>query len=338
VHGPLLESAIDRLASEIETKVGVRLLDPMLLKLRRILSASAPEDWGAWVERLVRSPHDAPEWLALIESILNHETCFYRRPPQWIAVAEVLDEILAQRASLRHEAGHSVQTLGTPHEIALSFAGDSPIQLSMWSAGCSSGEEAYTLAMVGLEALERRGHYLRASSDAPSQAASRQAGGLRVVGSDVSRIMVQLAQRGEYRFGTMGADRELPTRFRKHFEPIGDPVSRVENASMYRVSDVLRSSCQFRRHNLLFDPPPLYPVDLILCQNVLVYCSERQRSLILSRLGAALRPGAFLMLGLTDPAPPSGFELSIRAGTLVYKRVDDRIAPNRSLVNAAALP
>lgn len=338
MRGPTLESAINRLAAEIETKVGVRLLDPMLLKLRRILSTASSEDWMRWVEQLIRAPHDAPEWLALIESILNHETCFYRRPAQWIAVAEVLDEILAQHDAASQRALQLPKPAAAANAAAASIAGESPIQLSMWSAGCSSGEEVYTLAMAGLEALERHRQAASLPSKAAGQPAPTPAGGLRVVGSDVSRIMIQLAQRGEYRFGTMGADRELPARFRSYFEPLGSATTTAETRGMHRVSDALRAACQFRRHNLLFDPPPFFAPDLIFCQNVLVYCSERQRRVILSRLTAALQPGSFLMLGPTDPAPPSGFELSVRASTLVYKRVEHRSAPNRLLANVTALP
>jgi chemotaxis protein methyltransferase CheR len=323
VHGQSIEAAIGRLAAEIERKVGVRLLDPMVLKLRRILATAPVNDWFRWVEQLTRAHPDSPDWLALVESILNHETSFYRRSQQWEVIAELLDHLLARQLTRRTSSGPPQEGPKTSASASVLARDWFPQMLRIWSAGCASGEEAYTLAMMGLEAFERNNPRLRSAPGVDRLKATPKEIPLRVIGSDISRIMIRLAESGEYRFGIMGADRELPDRFRKHFVPINPQGEIFERSGLHRISENIRAFCQFQRQNLLVDPPPASVFDLVMCQNVLIYCSERRRTEILMHLTAALHPGGYLILGPTDPAPPSGFKTFTKEGIVVHQRTNE---------------
>ncbi len=187
-------------------------------------------------ERLVRRVlSEEPEAVAaLIEHSVVGETYFYRHPEQF--------------AALEREAW------------------DRPEPLRIWSAGCASGEEPYSLAMAMLEA-------------------GRAGRGDRILATDVSESALRWAR--EARYGARSLRRLSPALRARWFR---------EAPPLLEVLPEVRSLVDFRRHNLLSDPAP-GEFDLVVCRNVLIYFEPGTAVRVLDRLVGAVRPGGHLVLG-----------------------------------------
>ena len=147
--------------------------------------------------------------------------------------------------------------------------------IRVWSAGCATGEEAYTLALLAISAF---------SPGAPPA---------DILGTDISGAVITAAEAGCYRPRAVRAlDPQLRNR---HLKRQADGT--------YVVSERLRSLARFGRHNLIHDPfPPSGEArfDLILCRNVLIYFEPALARQVTELLGSALRPGGTIMLGAAD--------------------------------------
>jgi chemotaxis protein methyltransferase CheR len=141
-----------------------------------------------------------------------------------------------------------------------------PAPLRIWSAGCATGEEAYSLAMALLDA-------------------GRDRGDDRVLGTDVAARALVQAEAGRYQPRSL---RRLPRGLAERWlrtVPGGTEVTP-------RLAEMVR----FERHNLL-DPPPPGPFDAVVCRNVLIYFDAGAAAAALQRLTGAVAPGGFLVLG-----------------------------------------
>ncbi len=170
-------------------------------------------------------------------------------------------------------------------------------RLNAWVAGCASGEDAYTLAMV-------------------AQAAGRE---LTVLGTDVNSACLAVAREGRYGAWSM---RELPVEARAFFE--------AEARGTQRVTDALLARVSFLRHNLL-DPPPRPPAggwDLVLCRNVLIYFRRDLARAASERLGASLALGGWLLFGASEALleEPVGLTLVRRRGRGALHRPAETLA------------
>jgi chemotaxis methyl-accepting protein methylase len=237
------------------------------------------------------------EWLALLEGLLNHETGFFRHPPSFTALTEhVLPERLGDKATA------------------------API--TMWSAGCSTGQEAYSLAMVFLE-LTAPPTATHGQQTANEKQAEPQA---RVIGSDISSLALHKARCGLYKSYEM---RSLPDTYRQRYFTMAEAGPQA----VYQAGPRLRMMVEFGCVNL-HDPAssPFAPlpfmggrgegVDVIFCQNVLIYFTSEDRLTIVQQLCQRLRPGGCLFLG---PAEVVGLRLpSIQSvqlpDVLMYQR------------------
>ncbi|GGJ76091.1 CheR family methyltransferase [Deinococcus aquiradiocola] len=157
-----------------------------------------------------------------------------------------------------------------------------------WSAGCSTGEEAYALAAV----FQERG--------VP----------VEVWGSDLRADAVLSAQRGEYgRWSFRGVDDALRDR---HFERCGEA---------FRARPALRQAARFLVHNLQ-DPAPMTGLSVVSCRNVTIYLQPEAVQRVYARLVAALVPGGVLLLAPSDPRPDAalGLELVPLPGASAFRR------------------
>ena len=142
--------------------------------------------------------------------------------------------------------------------------------LRIWSAACSSGQEAYSLAMV-----------LR--DDFPMLAGWR----IEIVGTDLSPSILERARAGVY--STFEVQRGLPIKLLiKHFE---------ETPNGWRVKDELRRDIRFSQTNLLHPITALGSFDIVFCRNVLIYFDVSARHQALRALHRRLQPGGWLLLG-----------------------------------------
>ena len=156
---------------------------------------------------------------------------------------------------------------------AMIAARQSERRLRIWSAAASTGQEAYSLAMI----LEEH--------------AARMPGWkIDIVGTDLSDQVVEKAKKGIY--SQFEVQRGLPTpMLLRHFNQIGDS---------WQISEAMRSKVQFRQMNLLADYTALGRFDIIFCRNVLIYFDAARKMDILGRMTRILASDGFLTLGASE--------------------------------------
>ena len=145
-----------------------------------------------------------------------------------------------------------------------------------WSAGCSSGEEPYTLAVLLAEHLASEGH-------------AEQLDRIMVDATDVDRTCLERARAARY---SLEALSDMPGELlRRHFEPLG---------MEYRVAERIRARVHIRAHDMTAEPPLRRDYHLILCRNVLIYFDRPMQERLFNAFTDALAPGGFLVLGKVE--------------------------------------
>jgi len=150
--------------------------------------------------------------------------------------------------------------------------------LRLWVCGCSTGEEAYSLAIVLLEFLAGR-------PDAPP---------IKILATDLNEATLERARAGLY-IDNIEID-VSPERLRRFF---------IRSDGHYQVNKTVRETCIFSRHNLASDPPYSH-LDLVSCRNVLIYLDAGLQRRLLPIFHYALNPGGFLFLGSSESIGPFG--------------------------------
>ena len=247
--------------------------DSLYLFERRLIDRIAALELGGFDEyyKYLRfSPRGRAELEEVIERLTTKETYFFR-----------------QEYQLR-----SFQLEVLPR---LAEANATTCQLTLWSAGCSTGEEAYTLAiLLDQSGLFRDWH-------------------VRIIGSDISRRNVAMARRGIYRTGSFRTTSPEARRFYFVEEPEG-----------LRVVERIRTMCHFGQLNLLDHARAsiVGRVDAVFCRNVLIYFDMRSRRKVIDNLYDRLTPGGFLMLGHSESLlnVSTAFELVHLSEDLVYRK------------------
>ncbi len=240
----------DRWATLLERRTGVVVPSarkPFLVtSLRSRMRETGHADFQSYFVELNDGVRGQLEWVTLVDRLTVHQTHFFRHQPSLDMVA---NEWLPKRVS-----------------------GEWDGQLHGWSLGCSTGEEAYTLAMVLDGALAR----LKAKYY------------LGMTATDVSRPALAVGRSAIYAKNRLN---EIPERYRNKYCVDIDQDS-------FLIREVLRKRVAFAPFNLLdIDKPPLSAVDLIFCQNVLIYFARDRRRQLLAGLANLLRPGGLLVLG-----------------------------------------
>ena len=219
----------------------------------------------------------------VVEALLNNETYFFRdRAPFDLLERYALPELAKRRAKTR--------------------------RIRIWSAGCSTGQEAYSLAMLF---AERPQDWIGWTID--------------VLGTDVSTHCVDRARQGVYT--QFEVQRGLGiNQMIKWFE---------ETPDGWRAVEALRKPVRFQVQNILEQPPHPGGFDIVLCRNVLLYLSPDKRNLAFERLGSALAEDGWLMLGagetVIEQTTKLGSDINARGlyrlagdGARVEKRAGDR--------------
>jgi len=169
--------------------------------------------------------------------------------------------------------------------------------LRVWSAGCASGQEPYTIAICVAEEFKRLGSERRPMTT--------------VVGTDLSVTALARAKDGIY---TQDEVKGVPEKVLNQYFVRAD--------DRYVISPVLRKSVRFARENLL-DKPGSRFFDAIVCRNVLIYFSRAMHDVVTMNLWEALRPEGYLMLGRTETlmgAPRAYFEVIDQENRILRKK------------------
>ena len=222
---------------------------------------------------LLRSSSTGPEELGhLIDEITTNETYFVRERAQLRALfTEIIPELQRIRSDPR----------GAP--------------ISIWSAGCSSGEEPYSLAILAREAG------LAPGVD------------VRIYASDISQRMLRKARQGCYRESSF---RETEVTLRdKYF---------IEKEGLWKISDSIKRDVDFIHLNLMDRNKiaMLGAMDVIMCRNVIIYFDVDSKREVIRTFFDKLRPGGHLLLGHSESLInlSSSFELRHLRNDLVYRR------------------
>ena len=201
---------------------------------------------------LARLETDADEVQALFRELLIGVTCFFRDPEAF----QVLQEQVITR--IFENRGHQ-----------------DPIRV--WVPGCATGEEAYTLAMLFREEMDRREH--------PTE--------VQIFATDINEIALSTARRGLY--APSIAEEITPERLQRFF---------INQGKRFAAAKEIREMCLFSLHDLIRDPP-FSRLDLISCRNLLIYLGPHLQKKLIPTFHYALRPGGYLFLGPSESSMTS---------------------------------
>jgi len=280
------------LAGLLEARTGQQLTMNRRWRIETALSALLRERGIASLDELItilvmgKEPALSDK---VVESLLNNETYFFRdRSPFDLIARHALPELAKKRDSKKH--------------------------VRIWSAGCSTGQEVYSIAMLFAE-----------------DPAKWQGWTIDILGTDVSSAVIERARSGIY--SQFEVQRGLG---------INQTIRWFEECDNgWRAVEDLRRPVRFQVHNILEPPPHPGGFDIVLCRNVLLYLTDEKRRMAFDRLAAGLAPDGWLMLGAGETVigqtdrfgadvNARGLYRLVDGGAIVEKRVTDRRAASRA--------
>ena len=291
---PLLSDAQYRmLCDRVRSYCGLSFLEASRYMVEKRVAKRIEElgasSIGTYLYELRRPGSGREELDALVDELTTNETFFFREVRQLRAlIREIVPERRLQDA-------------------------DRPVHI--WSAGCSSGEEPYSIVMMALEAGLVPGR------------------DLRVYASDIAPSVLKRARRGVYRPSSF---RECPDHLRrKYFH---------EKDGLFRIQDDVKKHVDFIRLNLM-DAAKIDLIgrmDVILCRNVIIYFDQEKKQQVIGTFYDRMQPGGYLLLGHAESlvALSTAFELCHLREDLVYRRAaigETRVDPWRRLAGQAAV-
>lgn len=234
------------------------------------LQVTGARSFGEYARMLRYGTQGRRELEEVIDRVTVNETYFFREDYQLKAFTdEILPELEAQRPNGK--------------------------RLRIWSAGCSSGEEPYTISMLLLE------HGGFADWD------------VQIIGSDISRKVLRQASAARYRESSLRQTSAI--RRRRFFRESGDA---------YELPNEVKAPVSFARLNLLeeLSLDLVGTVDVLFCRNVFIYFDARSRSQVTASFYKHLRPGGYLLLGHSETLMnlSTEFELVQLRNDTVYRR------------------
>ncbi len=254
-------------------------------RLARRIQEAEIGSFASYLYQLRNGANAEDEFSKIVDILTTNETYFFRESSQLSAlVEEVVPEILARQNSS-----------GRP--------------VAIWSAGCSSGEEPYSIVMSGIEAGLKPGR------------------DFRVYASDISRAVLSKARRGIYREASF---RETDATIRQRYF--------AQKEGLTRISDSVKRHVDFVHMNLLDESKVglLGRMDVILCRNVIIYFDLETKKRVIKTFYDKLNPGSYLLLGHSESLinVTTDFELKHLSRDLVYRRPvpgEERIDPWHAL-------
>jgi len=242
------DNALAIVATLLEARTGQKLTADRLWRVSTALAGVLRQNGLDSVEQLsdrLNLPNQGVLAQQVVEALLNNETYFFRDRAMFDQLAVTVLPALARRRERTK-------------------------RLSIWSVGCSTGQEAYSLAMLIAEQPARWADWT-----------------IEIVGTDVARSVIDTAREGN--FSQFQIQRGLGVaQMVRFFE---------EARTGWRANDTLRKLVRFETHNVLDQAPEPGRFDLVLCRNVLLYFDRATRERAFVRLATALAPDGLVMLG-----------------------------------------
>ena len=241
----------------VYTQCGIRLHEGkkalLQARLNKRLRATGIPSYEDYFHHITVDDH-SPEMIHFLDSISTNLTYFFRESQHFdyletVAVPELLER--------KRKCGID--------------------RVRFWSAGCSTGEEAYGLAMCILSRLDEPRKW-----------------DFRILATDISTRVLEIAARGIYPSEKV---KKVPPQLRQLY--FNKSIKRDGEAD-YEVTDHLRSVISFRRLNLNDHYPFKGPFDCIFCRNVMIYFDKRTQETLVGRLATYLSPGGYLFVGHSE--------------------------------------
>jgi chemotaxis protein methyltransferase CheR len=268
----LFQALIEREAGIYLSDCKKALLSSRLMHRLRDLRLAG---FGAYYRHVVH--HDRDELVRLVDAICTNETHFFREP---------------------HHFAHLSRTV-FPDWVARARAGQRERKVRIWSAGCSSGEEPYSLAMLALDQLP-----------------ASEGWQVEIHATDLSTRILAAAQAAIYKNERLA---EIPFGFRRFLLR-----GTGSQAGVFKVGPEVRELVRFRQLNLIEDHLDVPDgLDLVLCRNVLIYFRAETRDRTVRRLADKLAIGGQLFLGHAESLQQHRLPLRVIMPT-VYQRIAAR--------------
>jgi chemotaxis protein methyltransferase CheR len=249
------DAQLARYAELIYKTAGIKISSrkKMMLsnRLRRRLKANELVDFDEYFEHLKRLPTDDPEWDAFLQEVSTHETFLYRDEGHW----------------------SWFQTEFLPEIVTQARIGGRPKSLRVWSAACSTGDEAYTIAACIADGISDHVQWK-----------------IDIVGTDIGVDAVRRAQQGVFNERSMHL---VPESIARRFFEV------AANGQSWKAKPLLSGWTKFKQHNLL-EPLKERPFDLIFVKNVLIYFDATSKKRVLSQVIPLLAPGGALVTAAAE--------------------------------------
>ena len=248
------DAQLSRYAELIYARTGIRVSPQKKLllsnRLRRRLRSTGIGTFEEYYEHLKKLPHRDPEWDAFVQEITTHETYLFRDETHWEWFrSEYLPELAASKSSGRQRGS-----------------------LRIWSAACSSGDEAYSAACC----------------IAAHPEVSRWQ--VHILGTDIGLGALEQAKTGVFGQRAM---RLVPADCQRRF------FKKASDVDAWTAMPVLTDMLAFRQHNLM-EPLHERPFDLVFLKNVLIYFNRESKTTVLHNVRAAMRPGGLIVTGMAE--------------------------------------
>jgi chemotaxis protein methyltransferase CheR len=261
----------------IYQKCGIRIDEQKVTllsnRIRRRLRAGGFSDFDVYY-RFLTSPAGTGELESFLDAITTNETFFFRTTKHF----ELLKNDLIPQWAAQHREGQRAPSL------------------RIWSAGCASGAEPYSIAIC----LAENAYRLRDWS-------------FSILGTDISEEMLRAARTGIFKPGAVEAVTEKQRRRYLQHDTADD---------LWQVRPDIRKRVQFKRHNLM-RPPPEPGFDCIFIRNVLIYFDRDSKQVVVNNLLGALVDGGYLAVGPTEGIYDMLAPLK-KISPLLYQKVDHR--------------
>jgi chemotaxis protein methyltransferase CheR len=199
----------------------------------------------------VKTGEGTDEFIAMIDSLSTNLTSFFREDGHFRALARIVPALLGEQTPR-----------GKP-------------RLRLWSAGCSTGEEPYTMAITALEAAQGMNAELR------------------ILATDISTRVLKKAQQGIYPVDRV---KSIPPDLLRKYLQIGQG----NWAGQYRVKKDVRDLVTFQRFNLMDPMAGGDPFDVIFCRNVMIYFDKKTQEGLINRFHSRLAKGGYLFIGHSE--------------------------------------
>lgn len=248
-HEAITGDQLVLLMSQLRLHAGIKIESPQFViesKIRERMLELGVADFRQYMAIFDQSINARAEWLALIDLLTVKETRFFRQPEAFQGLARYVESLMAEP--------------------------DAPREFSFWSAGCSTGQELYSIAMIVEKILTAKKPWFEWHG----------------IGTDVSFQAINQAQNGRYMESSIEA---IPVQYRH-------PYVKKINDEEWSISEDIVTRTHFFNSNLMHvNSVPFSDFNVIFCQNVLIYFEHDMQHWIIDQLVDRLQVGGLLVLG-----------------------------------------